>query len=81
MYRDITEPIEVMAVFSRGQIKPLSFKWRQRVYKIRTVTQRWHSPSGKYKIHHFGVMDTQDNFFELCYSESDYNWTVAQTWS
>jgi len=81
MYQELGEPIEVWAVFNRGQIKPLGFKWRQRVYKIARVTQRWHSPAGKYKCRHFGIVDTQDNFFEICYREEDCSWSIAQSWA
>lgn len=81
MYEAIQEPIEVLAAFNKGQIKPLSFKWRQRVYKIAKVTQKWSSPAGKYRLHHFGIVDTQENFFEICYSEEDLSWSMAQTWT
>ncbi|OGC87305.1 MAG: hypothetical protein A2142_03260 [candidate division Zixibacteria bacterium RBG_16_48_11] len=81
MYQNIAEPIEVLAVFNKKQIKPLSFKWRQRVYKIARVTQQWSSPAGKYKLYHFGIVDTSDNFFEICYSEEDFGWSILQTWT
>ena len=80
-YKSIGEPIQVYALFNNGRIQPLSFKWGQRVYKIAKVTKTWSSPVGKYKLHHFGVMDTQNNFYQLCYSEEDFTWTLIQTWN
>ena len=80
MYQTVGEPIEVLALFNQGQIKPVSFKWRQRVYKIAQVTKKWSSPAGKYKLLHFGIVDTQDNFFEIRYSEEDSCWAIIQTW-
>jgi hypothetical protein len=81
VYQSIGEPIQVYALFNNGKIQPLSFKWSQRVYKIAKVTGRWRVPVGRYKLHHFGVLDTQDNFYQLCYSEEDFSWTLIQTWN
>ena len=80
MYQTLGEPIEVLAVFQKGKIKPLSFKWKSRVYKISRITSHWSAPVGKYKWHHFGIIDKDDNFFEICYDEEKYAWNIKQTW-
>ncbi|OGM17678.1 hypothetical protein A2V56_03735 [Candidatus Woesebacteria bacterium RBG_19FT_COMBO_42_9] len=80
VYKSIGEPIQVYALFTNCKIKPISFKWSTKVYKVSKVTQTWNASAGKYKLHHFGVIDTEGNFFQLCYSEEDFSWTLIQTW-
>jgi hypothetical protein len=41
MYQDMDEPIDVVVLFEKSQIKPARFRWNGQVYKISEVTGHW----------------------------------------
>jgi len=70
----IDEPIEVIALFNHG-IKPLRFRWNDRVYKVREVTFSWTTMSGSAVILHFSAYDGA-TLYELSYNQSTLKWTL-----
>jgi hypothetical protein len=79
MYQEIEEPVDVIAVFEKGRMSPVRFKWKERVYKISKVTGTWHSEVGKYRLKYYAVMDDSSNFFELSFDERDTCWMLTKT--
>jgi len=49
MYQTVNDPSGVLAIFAGGRIKPISFRWRHRLYKIQKVAKTWKAPAGKYQ--------------------------------
>lgn len=65
------EPVEVTARFNeQGQIEPLSFMRRGRIYPIDRVGRRWEDESGK----HFMVMTPIERVFELIFEPGSLRW-------
>ena len=52
--------------------RPLSFVGNGQTFKITAVENTWIEPGKK----HFKV-GTDDTFFELCYDELKYEWSVT----
>ncbi len=77
-YQDVEEPIDVIAVFENSRMRPIRFKWKDRVYRVKQVTGTWISEVGRYRHRHFAVVDEATNFFELSFDERDTNWTLTR---
>ena len=80
MYQDLDDPIEVIAVFTDHQLRPLRFKWRGKVHRITRITGSWKKFEGEYIVRFFAVVDDQTNVFQLTYNERLTDWTLARVW-
>jgi hypothetical protein len=80
MYQDIEEQIEVLALFQKGEILPLRFRWKGKTYKIIRVESKWKSDSGEKNCWHFSVSDPASNLFQLSYSEEYHSWMLSKVW-
>jgi len=78
MYQDVDEPIDVIAVFEKSRLRPVRFKWKDRVYKVTKVTGSWQSDVGRYRLKHFAVVDTASNFFQLSYDQQEATWSLTK---
>jgi hypothetical protein len=76
MATEIGEPVKVMAVFDRSTMRPVKFRWRDRVYRVR-VTHAWRSRDGASSIMHFSVTDGAA-LYELAYHGESMRWTVER---
>jgi len=65
IYQDIEEQIEVLALFQKGKILPLKFRWKGRIYEIVHLENKWKSDAGEKNIWHFSVSDSASNLFQL----------------
>lgn len=79
MIQDINEPVTVLTRFSGGQLDPLRFKWKNRVFDIDRVTGKWEEHDGQYKLHYFSVITREEDFYELVYNTRTMGWTLART--
>lgn len=77
-FEDIFEPIEVISYFKDGQLRPLRFRWNGRVYKIQQVNGHWVSHRGYNKQHHFSIISDSQDYFELQFDSTDFDWQVAR---
>ena len=78
MLTQIDESIKVVAIFGDGRkLKPIYFLWKSRKYKISQIAYTWISQEGESKIHHFSVIDTNDDLFEICYNNESMIWKLA----
>jgi hypothetical protein len=80
MDQEINQPIEVMAVFQKGRMVPLRFKWNGRVIKIAKVTGWWRASQGKFRIRHFAVIDENSQFCQISYRERTAEWFLNKIW-
>ena len=79
MIQDINEPITVLTRFSSGQIDPLRFKWKNRIFDVDRVTGKWEEHDGQYKLHYFSVITKEEDFYELVYNTRTMGWTLSRT--
>lgn len=80
MDQEIDQPIDVIAVFQKGRMVPVRFRWNGRVIKIARVTGWWKSNEGKFKIKHFAVIDKNSQFCQLSYWERTGEWFLDKIW-
>jgi hypothetical protein len=79
MIQDINEPVTVLTRFSGGQLDPLRFKWKNRVFDVDRVTGKWEEHDGQYKLHYFSVVTREEDFYELVYNTRTMGWTLSRT--
>ena len=77
--QDINEPVTVLTRFSGGQLDPLRFKWKNRVFNVDRVTGKWEEHDGQYKLHYFSVLTSEEDFYELVYNTRTMGWTLSRT--
>ncbi len=80
MYQDLDEPVDVIATFEKGAIKPLRIRWKGRVHKIARVTGTWRSHKGEDRERHFACVDADDNVFQLTYNDRRTDWVIDKIW-
>jgi hypothetical protein len=73
---ELSEPIEVVALFEKGKMKPMRFRWREKNFEIEQVHGSWENRVGKYKKIHFAVVDSASNLFEISYDERKMSWRL-----
>ncbi len=72
------ESIDVIALFEKGRMRPVRFRWKERVYRIVKVTGDWQSEVGRYRLRHFAVVDEASNFFELSFDQHYSVWKLTR---
>jgi hypothetical protein len=80
MYQDIDEPVDVIAVFENGAMKPLRFRWNGRAIRVNRITGTWKADVGQSRIRYFAVLDNSSNFFQLAYDERNTVWVLNKIW-
>ena len=79
MIHEINESVTVLTRFSGGQLDPLRFKWKNRVFDVDRVTGKWEEHDGQYKLHYFSVITSEEDFYELVYNTRTMGWTLSRT--
>ncbi len=74
MTTEIKTPVKVVAVFD-GSVRPVRFKWNNRVFEIKEVTHTWMSREGNATIVHFSATDGA-NLYELAYNAVTMKWML-----
>ena len=80
MYKDLDEQVSVIVAFSKGEMRPYRFYWKDRAFKITRVTGTWKAPQGETWMKHFSVVDASDNVFFLTYEERNMRWAISKVW-
>ncbi len=80
IYEDINEAIEVISHFSAGKLKPLRFKWKERVYKVSKINGVWVNKEGYHKKHHYSVIADNSDYFELNFDTDDFIWKIGRVY-
>ena len=78
LFEEIDEPIEVLVTFRGGMMKPLRFKWQNRVYTILEVTGRWTTQVGQFKQYYFSVLGETRDYFEIFLDSRTLLWRLAR---
>jgi len=77
MYQQVNEPISVLALFQKGKISPIYFKWGQKKYQVKTINLTHSKNQGSSKIWYFSVTCFQETFL-ISYNTTNYNWHLDQ---
>lgn len=77
METDIREKIKVVSLFENGQIKPILFGWRKRIYKILKVAFSYSKNIGKEKMFYFSV-ETGGGMFEISFNREKFSWNLEK---
>ena len=80
MLEVLNHPVEVLSLFTEGKIRPLRFRWRGRVVRVRRVTGEWHRREGHGKVHYFSVLAENDDYFELAFDITLESWRICRVW-
>ncbi len=75
---DINEPIEVITHFAKNEVRPLRFKWNDRVYKIRQWNSFWIHKKGYDRQYHFGVRLDNSDRVVLQFDDDTLQWRIAR---
>ncbi len=73
----IDEAIRVGAAFDGRRVIPMWFRWRNRRYRIKTVTFSWCTNHGMATLHHYSVSDGA-NLYELQFNAATLEWTLGE---
>ena len=76
MATEIHETVKVMAVFDKGP-RPVKFRWKDRVYRVKEITYTWRTREGSAPITHFTVTDGS-TLFELSYNQESMKWALER---
>ena len=73
----IDEKIEVLAKFSQGDLTPLLFRYRDRVYKIESVDLKYDLQNGDIISRTFCVTSS-GNSYKLSFHNREMNWYLEE---
>jgi len=77
MIEQVEEPVDVLASFSGGQVRPRVFLWRRRKYKIDTVNLAYSARDGRDPVFFFAVSDGT-NSYKLSFRPRDMKWKLLE---
>jgi hypothetical protein len=77
MLTNINEPIQVEVLFGHGQVRPLSFSWRQNRYPIQKIVFRHQSRQGRTLFSYFSV-EVNQLVYELVFNHQDLTWYLIK---
>ena len=77
-FESINENIEVISYFAVDRMRPLRFRWRERVYHISSVQGVWSNPVGANRYIHYHVTTRQSGTCELVYDLQKMHWILAR---
>jgi hypothetical protein len=72
----LCERIEVIALFQKGKLSPIKFRWKGRTHRIHRIHGDWATQEGITRFHHFAVASDGPDIYELSYNESTYVWQI-----
>jgi hypothetical protein len=81
MFETHNEPVDVLTAFLGGRMRPLRFRWKGKVVRVRKVTGEWSRREGSNRLAYFSVESTSAETYELCYDPRGPSWTLCRAWS
>lgn len=73
----IGEKIDVLAKFSKGDLTPLLFRYRQRIYKIDSIDLKYDLQNGDVPSRHFCVT-SQSIGYKLSFRNLEMSWYLEE---
>jgi len=80
MLEILNQPVEMLSLFSDGRLRPLRFRWRGKVVKVRRVTGEWVRQEGVGRVHYFSILAENSDYFELAYDLDQSSWRICRIW-
>lgn len=77
MVIDVHEPIEVSAVFVRGRLKPVSFVWDRKHYRIAEITGAYKYYTGAHRCYGYTVRSGVE-LYEISLNTGDMTWHLEK---
>jgi hypothetical protein len=77
---EINELIETCCFFSKGQIKPILFRWRKKLYQIQKIVFQFHKKIGQEEVFYFSV-ETGVNACQLEFNSERQSWKLLKIFS
>ncbi len=71
----LNEKIEVIAYFKGGKIYPRLFFWKNKKYKIKSITYNWQERQGEALINYFSV-NTGSDLYQISFNNRSYGWRI-----
>lgn len=81
MFETLNQPVDVLTAFLDGRVRPLRFRWKGRVIRVRKVTGEWSRREGSNRLTYFSVEGPGAETYELCYDPRDLSWILCKAWS
>jgi len=75
---ELLDPIEVIALFQKGKLTPLKFRWRERVYKVFRINGTWRQKDGTALYHFFSVCCDGPEVYELSFNNESQAWRMER---
>ena len=75
---DVHQPIEMIAWFTGAKLRPLRFRWKGEVYRVRRVNGSWINESGRVRNVYYSVQSDQPDTYELCFNSRDLQWMITR---
>ncbi|MFH1508942.1 MAG: hypothetical protein ABIE68_02150 [bacterium] len=79
MVETINEPINVVASFANGKVRPRKFVWGRRVYPVEAIHLIHRSRKGRAELYFFSVSDGV-NVFKLLFNNETLDWVLEEVY-
>ncbi len=75
---ELLDPIEVIALFRRGNVEPIKFRWRERVYRVFKVNGTWKEKDGSSVNLYFSVHCDGPEVYEISFNNESQAWRIER---
>jgi hypothetical protein len=73
----IGEPVDVLALFTAGRIRPYAFRWNNRRYPVEKVNLVYTARDGLTRLFYFAVSSGATSY-KLCFNASTMRWELEE---
>ena len=81
MFESLSDPVDVITAFMEGKIRPLRFRWRGRVIRVKQVTGEWNRREGQSVLRYFAIDAVGVGSYELIFDPRGPKWTLSRAWT
>ena len=81
MLESLSDPVDVLTAFVDGRMRPLRFRWKGRVVRVRRITGEWSRREGQSVLQYFAVEGVGTDTYELCYDPRGPRWILSRAWT
>lgn len=78
MIEELNDPIEVILHGTPGNLQPIRFRRKDRVYKIKQIYNRWRETSGSRELLHITAVTDSGDSVELVFDLHALTWTLRR---
>jgi hypothetical protein len=81
MLESPSDPVDVITAHIDGRTRPLRFRWKGRVVRVRRITGEWSRREGQAMLQYFAVEGATRDTYELCYDPRGPRWVLSRAWT